>query len=404
MTKQFKKEQGINGHFEFLKPDEEFTLPPISLLDENTKKEKHVVGIDVPNAAREKIFLRDILESQEYVKSRSFLTLGLGKDLAGSPFVADLAKMPHLLLAGTGRPKYLAINAIIRILYKSTLNDVKFIMIDSNMPELSAYEDIPHLLTPIVRNPSNAAVVFRSIIREIDERYKLMAETGAKDIDKYNHLILETESEHKKMPYIVVLIDELADLMINDKKDIEDYLARLSQTGWTAGIHLIVATQKPTPDVIAEHIKANFPARILCHGVPKTDSITILDTIGAEGLLDEGDMLFLPNETARPQRIYGSYVSEVDVKRVAEYFKKQDMLTLDNEVLETRLDDGEFKMHYDEALNIATQMGQISTSYIQRRLRIDFITAARIIEKMEAEGVIGPNHGAKPREILLQKG
>ncbi|MBI5683078.1 MAG: DNA translocase FtsK [Deltaproteobacteria bacterium] len=388
---------------------------------------KAVVGIEVPNLIRGKIFLRDIMESQEYVKSHSFLTLGLGKDLVGNPFVSDLAKMPHLLLAGaTGTGKSVAINAmILSILYKASPDDVKFIMIDPKMLELSAYEGIPHLLTPVVTDPRKAAGILRGVVREMGERYKLIAEFGAKNIARYNQMLDEgkevitktdrdTKRGHERLPYIVVVIDELADLMMVAGKDVEDCLVRLSQMARASGIHLLVATQRPSVDVITGLIKANFPARISCQVVSRTDSRTILDSMGAESLLGDGDMLFLPPGTAKLQRIHGGYVSEIEINRIAEFLKKQGSPVFHREILEAKLedknskeqneeDDKEFNSRYDEAVNIALQIGQISTSYIQRRLRIGYNTAARIIEKMEAEGVVGPSQGSKPREVLARR-
>ncbi|HBO84376.1 MAG: hypothetical protein A2073_06485 [Deltaproteobacteria bacterium GWC2_42_11] len=503
-----KERKPLQQHFEFLKSDEKFLLPPISLLDPNPEKGKPVdekkiltnseivekklkdfgvegkvlevrpgpvvtmyefepapgikvgkilnltddlalalrassirilapvpgkavVGIEVPNAVRAKIFLRDILESQEYIKSTSLLTLGFGKDLVGNTFIADLAKMPHLLLAGaTGTGKSVAINAmILSILYKATPDDVKFIMIDPKMLELSAYEGIPHLLTPVVTDPKKAAGVLRGVLKEMGERYKLMAELGAKNIARYNHLIDEERKEnitadkgiatefdrrHQKLPYIVVVIDELADLMMVAGKDVEDCLVRLSQMARAAGIHLIVATQRPSVDVITGLIKANFPTRISCQVVSRTDSRTILDSIGAESLLGDGDMLLLPPGTARLQRIHGEYISEIEINRVAEFLKKQGKPVFDHAISESRLDDNnnikgdeeddeEFNRRYDEAMNIIMNLEQASTSYLQRRLRIGYNTAARIIEKMEAEGVVGPSQGSKPREVLVRR-
>lgn len=506
-TAKPKETEPVQEHFEFLKPDDKFQLPPISLLDINPEKGKPVdekrilinseivekklkdfgvegkvlavrpgpvvtmyefepapgikvgkivnltddlalalrassirilapvpgkavVGIEVPNAVKEKIFLRDIFESEEYAKSHSLLTLGIGKDLAGNTFVADLAKMPHLLLAGaTGTGKSVSINAmILSILYKASPDDVKFIMIDPKMLELSAYEGIPHLLAPVVTDPKKAAGTLRVIVREMGERYKLIAEMGAKNIAQYNKSIdegkkpienanKETEGndrEHQRLPYIVVIIDELADLMMVAGKDVEDCLVRLSQMARAAGIHLLVATQRPSVDVITGLIKANFPARISCQVVSRTDSRTILDAMGAESLLGEGDMLFLPPSTAKLQRIHGGYVSEIEINRVTEFLKKQGKPVFDKEISEAKLEDKnsaenneendeEFNRRYDEAMNIASQMGQISTSYIQRRLRIGYNTAARIIEKMEEEGVVGPSQGSRPREVLVRR-
>lgn len=381
---------------------------------------KAVVGIEVPNAAKQKIYLREILESQAYAKSHSKLTFALGKDISGNPFAADLTKMPHLLMAGaTGTGKSVTVNdIIISILYKATPVDVRFLMIDPKMLELSAYEGIPHLLTPVVTDPKRASAVLRGMVNEMGERYKLMAEKGTKSIDKYNQLFDEEGSRdedkeiHRRLPFIVVIIDELADLMIVAGKDVEESLVRLTQMARAAGIHLLVATQRPSVDVITGLIKANLPARISLQVASRTDSRTILDTGGAETLLGEGDMLFLPPGSSRVKRIHGAYISEVEIKRVTDFLKKQGKPTYDKAISEAKVEEKvsidddlgeEFNKRYDEAVAIVIQLQQASTSYIQRRLRIGYNTAARIMEKMEAEGIVGPAQGSRPREVLVKK-
>ena len=384
---------------------------------------KAVVGIEVPNVAKQKIYLREILESNVYSKSGSKLTFALGKDISGNPFVADLARMPHMLMAGaTGAGKSVTLNAIIlSILYKATPVDVRFLMIDPKMLELSAYEGIPHLLTPVVTDAKRAAVVLRGMVNEMGERYKLMAEKGAKNIDRYNQIIEEKkEGEpgeennegHRRLPYIVVVIDELSDLMMASGKDVEESLVRLSQMARAAGIHLLVATQRPSVDVITGLIKANFPARISLQVASKTDSRTILDTGGADSLLGEGDMLFLPPGSSRLKRIHGAYISEMETKKVTDFLKKQGRPAYDKAILETKMEEKasedddfgeEFNKRYDEAVALVTQLEYASTSYLQRRLRIGYNTAARIIEKMETEGIVGPAQGSRPREVLMRK-
>src|SRR3990172_2062675 len=381
---------------------------------------KAVVGIEVPNIEKQKIYLREILESQAYSKSHSKLTFALGKDISGTPLVADLAKMPHLLMAGaTGAGKSVSVNDIVvSILYKATPNDVRFLLIDPKMLELSAYEGIPHLLTPVVTEPKRAAVVLRGMVNEMGERYKLMAEKGAKSIDKYNQIFDEEGSidsdkeQHRRLPYIVIVIDELSDLMMASGKEVEESLVRLSQMARAAGIHLLVATQRPSADVITGLIKANFPARISLQVASRTDSRTILDTGGAETLLGEGDMLFLPPGSSRVKRIHGAYISETEIKLVTDFLKKQGKPAYDKAISEARVEEKtygeddlgeEFNKRYDEAVQLVMQLEQASTSYIQRRLRIGYNTAARIIEKMEAEGIVGPAQGSRPREVLMRK-
>lgn len=376
---------------------------------------KSVVGIEVPNRSKEMIRLKEMLEGPAFSKSRSRLSLALGKDISGSPYVADLARMPHLLVAGaTGTGKSVSVNAmILSILFKATPEDVRFLMVDPKMLELSAYEGIPHLMTPVITDPKKAAGALRAIVSEMGKRYKLMAEKGSKNIEKYNQQMDDSgEGEAKRLPYIVVIIDELADLMMTSGKDVEECLVRLSQMARASGIHLMIATQRPSVDVVTGLIKTNFPARIAFQLPSKTDSRTILDAGGAETLLGEGDMLFLPPGTSRLQRIHGVYVSEAEIKKVTEFWKNQgtpaygDVIIEEEEaaLIDEDADLGEeFLRRYDEAVELASQLEMISTSYIQRRFRIGYNTAARIIEKMEKEGVVGPAQGSRPREVLLRK-
>lgn len=376
---------------------------------------KAVVGIEVPNQTRDTILLREMMECPLFAKSRSRVTLALGKDISGAPYVSDLARMPHLLVAGaTGTGKSVAVNAmILSVLFKATPEDVRFLMVDPKMLELSAYEGIPHLLTPVITDPKKAANALRHIVAEMGRRYKMMAERGAKNIDKFNQMVEESGKEdEKKLPVIVVIIDELADLMMTSGKDVEECLVRLSQMARASGIHLLIATQRPSVDVVTGLIKTNFPARIAFQLPSKTDSRTILDTGGAETLLGQGDMLFLPPGTSKLMRIHGAYVSEPEIKKVTDFWRSQgtpsyeEIITEDPEpgLTGEEADLGEeFLRRYDEAVALAAQQEMISTSYIQRRFRIGYNTAARIIEKMEKEGVVGPAQGSRPREVLLRK-
>lgn len=376
---------------------------------------KSVVGIEVPNQTRDTILLREMMECPLFGKSRSRVTLALGKDISGAPYVSDLAKMPHLLVAGaTGTGKSVAVNAmILSVLFKATPEDVRFLMVDPKMLELSAYEGIPHLLTPVITDPKKAANALRHIVAEMGRRYKLMAERGAKNIEKFNQMVEEGGKEdEKKLPVIVVIIDELADLMMTSGKDVEECLVRLSQMARASGIHLLIATQRPSVDVVTGLIKTNFPARIAFQLPSKTDSRTILDAGGAETLLGQGDMLFLPPGTSKLMRIHGAYVSEPEIKKVTDFWRSQgtpayeEIITEDPEpgLTDEEADLGEeFLRRYDEAMAFAAEREVISTSYIQRRFRIGYNTAARIIEKMEKEGVVGPSQGSRPREVLLRK-
>ncbi len=400
-----------------------------------------VVGIEIPNPRRERVFLREIIQSNAYQTHDSKLTLALGKDIGGTPFAADLARMPHLLLAGaTGTGKSVSINAmILSILFKSSPQDVQFVMIDPKMLELTVYEDIPHLLVPVVTDPKKAAAALFWAMDEMDRRYRLMRDKGARNIDSYNRTLekegaikksiieltdsqaseepndmggpLDKESPlvHEHLPRIVIVIDELADLMMTVGRDIEEYITRLAQKARAAGIHLILATQRPSVDVITGLIKANFPARISFQVTSRVDSRTILDSIGAEKLLGNGDLLYLPPGTARLTRLHGAFVSDQEVRKVINFMKQQAQPRYRPEVLEIKKEqetgaaDDEYDEMYDQAVAIVTETQQASISMIQRRLRVGYNRAARMIEQMERDGVVGPADGAKPREVYARK-
>src|SRR6266403_394811 len=401
-----------------------------------------VVGIEIPNPRRETVCLRELIESESYQNADSKITLALGKDIGGAPFTTDLARMPHLLVAGaTGTGKSVSINAmIVSILFKSTPQEVQFIMVDPKMLELTIYEDIPHLLVPVVTDPKKAAAALFWAMDEMDRRYRLMRDKGARNIDNYNRTLereagskrsvidlMEPEATeetlavggnlspvaplvHEKLPRIVIIIDELADLMMTVGRDIEEYITRLAQKARAAGIHLILATQRPSVDVITGLIKANFPARLSFQVTSRVDSRTILDSMGGEKLLGNGDLLFLPPGTARIIRVHGAFVSDQEVLRVMKFIKQQGRPTYRPEVLEAKREidaaaaaDEEYDEMYDQAVAIVTETQQASISMIQRRLRVGYNRAARMIEQMERDGVVGPPDGAKPREVYARK-
>lgn len=411
---------------------------------------KSVVGIEIPNIHRDSVSLKELLSSDEFKKAKSKLSLGLGMNISGKPVVTDLAQIPHLLVAGaTGSGKSVGINSMIcSILFNSTPDEVKMIMIDPKMIELSIYDGIPHLIAPVVTNPKKAANALRWVVEEMERRYNSLAEKGVRNIDGYNRTIEESEGkkqkhalnevegtkdkrqksknikiedtevqgleeiveekEEKKLPYIIVIIDELADLMMVSSKDVEDALTRLAQMARAAGIHLLVATQRPSVDVLTGIIKANFPSRISYQVSSRIDSRTILDTIGAERLLGKGDMLFLPPGTSRLQRIHGAYVSEVEIKKVVEFLKKQQKPIYLESILKPKIDEiaedeGEDSDElYDQAVALVSSTRQASISMIQRRLRIGYNRAARMIELMEKHGLVSPADGAKPREVYVR--
>jgi len=380
---------------------------------------KSTVGIQIPNPNREAISLRELLESDAYLRSQSKLTLALGKTIHGEPYVTDLATMPHLLIAGsTGTGKSVGLNAMLTsLLYRATPDDVRLIMIDPKRLELGMYEEIPHLLSPVVVDAKKAANALRWAVREMEERYKTLAAEGVRNIDQYNRNVRNVLAERgshdedapKALPFIVVVIDELADLMMVASNEVEESIARLAQMARAVGIHLILATQRPSVDVITGLIKANLPSRISFRVSSKTDSRTILDSNGAEQLLGKGDMLFLPPASSRAIRLHGPYISEQESARLASFLRKQgkpvfdDTITQDDEKAGTGALEFEKDDLYDEAARIVVSSGQVSISYLQRKLRIGFSRAARLVDMMEAEGLVSPGAGGKPREVLVDR-
>ena len=401
---------------------------------------KPVVGIEIPNMRRETIYFKDVMTSDVFQESTSKLTLVIGKDITGEPAVQDLATTPHLLMAGsTGSGKSVGLNAMIcSILLNATPDEVKMIMIDPKMLELSVYDGIPHLISPVVTNPKKAAAALQWAVNEMESRYKIMAECGVRNIGGFNELAEKLQKEYElelkknkkankgiklendeddetmipeppaKLPYIVILIDELADLMMVASKGVEDSLTRLAQMARAAGIHLIVATQRPSVDVLTGIIKANFPTRMSYKVTSRVDSRTILDAMGADKLLGKGDMLFLPPGTSKLHRLHGVMVSDEEIQHIVEFIKKQAKPHYQEDifdaVVQEEKSEGEeepYDEKYDEALAIVAKDRQASISYIQRRLRIGYNRAARIIETMEREGVVGPSDGVRPREVYV---
>ncbi len=365
---------------------------------------KSVVGIEIPNPHREPVLLREILASSAFQQATSRLVLALGKDILGTPTVTDLAQIPHLLIAGaTGSGKSVGLNSMIcSILLNTTPEEVKFIMIDPKMLELSVYDGIPHLIAPVVTHPKKAAAALRWAVDEMERRYRVLAEHGVRGIEGYNQA-----HPAQPLPYIVVVIDELADLMLVARREVEDSLTRLAQMARAAGIHLLVATQRPSVDVLTGIIKANFPARISFQVSSRTDSRTILDAIGAERLLGKGDMLFLPPGTSKLLRIHGAYVAEAEIKRLVDALRMQRAPEYDGSIFSVKSDDSAepeaFDDKYDEAVALVARLGQASASLMQRHLRIGYNRAARLIEVMEREGVVGPADGSRPREVYVKE-
>jgi S-DNA-T family DNA segregation ATPase FtsK/SpoIIIE len=431
-----------------------------------------VVGIEVPNRTRQIVYLKEIVEQDVFRKSSSKLTMAIGKDIEGMPFVADLGKMPHLLMAGTtGSGKSVSVNSMIMsLLFKATPEEVRFIMVDPKMLELSIYEGIPHLLLPVVTDPKKAALALRWAVDEMERRYALLAESGVRDLPSFNKLVAERQAEAaaraargeeapapaaapkpsklliidveageteeravermeaatdaapaapapveekpapKKLPYVVIIIDELADLMMVASKEVETYIARIAQKARAAGIHLMVATQRPSVDVITGLIKANFPSRISFLLRSRVDSQTILDTQGAEKLLGQGDMLILPPTSSHIQRVHGALVTEREIKRVVDHLKAQGKPIYDESILQAPEEDVEGGGEedelsdelYDQAIAIVSEMRTVSISMLQRKMRIGYNRSARMIERMERDGIVGPADGAKPREVLIR--
>jgi len=364
---------------------------------------KDVVGIEIPNDEMETIYLREILESDIFKKSKSPLTLALGKDIVGAPFVTDLKKLPHLLIAGTtGSGKSVGINAmILSLLYKNSPDELKFLMIDPKMLEFSIYNDIPHLLTPVITEPKKAIVALNAMVKEMERRYKLMAKLKVKNIEGYN------KKADEKLPYIVIIIDELADLMMTSGKDVEYSIARLAQMARASGIHLIVATQRPSVDVVTGLIKANLPSRISFKVGQKIDSKVILDQFGAESLLGRGDMLFTPPGITGLIRLHAPYTSEEEIEKIVEFLKTQREANYDTSIINFIEDDTivnenveDLDELFDEAKKIILTEKRTSISYLQRRLQIGYNRAANIIEQMERMGILSPPNAKGQREIL----
>lgn len=426
-TFEFKPEAGIKySRITTLTEDLCLGLQAESILIERIPG-KPTIGIEVPNTKREVISLRAVIESDEFQESSSFLTISMGKDINGRIKVAALDSMPHALIAGsTGSGKSVMINSLIMsILYKSTPDEVKMIMVDPKRVELGMYEGIPHLLTPVITDPKKATNALRNAVLEMERRLRLLAEQGARNIDQYNKKIRKLQGEPrslfeedetpteeiKPLPYVLILIDELADLMMLEGRNVEESVTRLAQMARAVGMHLVLATQRPSVDVITGIIKANFPARISFRVATRVDSRTILDGMGAEHLLGKGDMLFLPPGSSRFTRVHGAFVTETEINKVVDFWKAQAKPEYDQSYLiappsedgETEIDDGtpgDQDPMYEEALRVVLEMGKASTSTLQRRLRLGYGRAARILDMMHRDGIIGPPDGSKPREVL----
>ncbi len=428
-TFEFKPEAGIKyNRITNMADDLCLALKAESILIERIPG-KSTIGIEVPNHNREVIALREVVESPDFVNSPSKLTIALGKDLHGRIRATDLTQMPHLLIAGsTGTGKSVLINSLIlSMLFKATPDELKLVLVDPKRLELGLYEGIPHLFTQVVTDPKIASNVLRNATREMELRLKLLAQRGVRNIDQYNRTFQKSQSlelfadledaEHKPLPYIVIVIDELADLMMVDTTNVEESITRLAQMARAVGIHLILATQRPSVDVITGLIKANFPARISFRVASKVDSRTILDANGAESLLGRGDMLYLPAGSARLHRIHGPMVTEDEVVAVCDFWRMQAQAVYNEELLKPPKDDPKAEAGgpegagaddvdddlYQEAVRVVLEMGRASTSTLQRRLRVGYGRAARLIDIMEKDGIVGPPDGPRPREVLKKK-
>jgi len=423
-TFEFKPEAGIKySRVTSLCDDLCLALRAESILIERMAG-KSTVGIQVPNHERETIWLREVVESQEFLGSKSKITLAMGKDINGRIVTADLNTMPHLLIAGsTGSGKSVAINAfIMSMLYKATPEEVRLILVDPKRLELGNYEGVPHLHTPIITEPKLASNALRNAVREMERRLKQLAEKGVRNIDQYNRLfdsstpsLFDDGSEARPLPYIVIVIDELADLMMLDGQNVEASITRLAQMARAVGIHLVLATQRPSVDVITGLIKANFPARMSFRVATKIDSRTILDANGAEALLGRGDMLYLPNGSARVHRLHAPFVTEKEIAAVVEFWRSQGEAQYQENFLQAPREDSDdggggpnadsegdddHDELYQDAVRIVLEYGKASTSLLQRRLRIGYGRAAHLIDLMEKDGIVGAADGPKPREVL----
>ncbi len=369
---------------------------------------KSAIGLEIPNKERVPVLIREIIESNRFKKSVSNITVALGKDIAGNPVAVDLAEMPHLLIAGaTGSGKSVCINSIITsLLYKASPAHVRLILIDPKMVELSHYNGIPHLLAPVVTDPRKATSVLNWIVQEMTERYKEFAKVGVKDIHRYNQ-VKQLENSQEYLPQIVVIIDELSDLMMVSPAEVEDSVCRLAQMARASGIYLVVATQRPSVDVITGVIKANIPSRISFAVSSQVDSRTILDMAGAEKLTGKGDMLYYPTGKQKPIRVQGAFVSEEEIEKVVAFVKYQVEASYSEEVLKAvthkKADDKDCDELLPEAIEIALEQGQASASLMQRRLRVGYARAARIIDQMEERGIVSGLEGSKPRRVLLSR-
>ena len=379
---------------------------------------KQAVGIEVPNEESEVVHIRDILETDKFKEHKSKLAFALGKDVSGDAIVTDIAKMPHVLIAGaTGSGKSVCINTLISsIIYKAKPSEVKLVMVDPKIVELSVYNGIPHLLIPVVTDPKKASGALAWAVQEMENRYTMFASKGVRDLKGYNEAV-EKDDNFGKLPHIVIIIDELADLMMVAKGDVEDAICRLAQKARAAGMHLVIATQRPSVDVITGLIKANIPSRIAFAVSSQVDSRTILDQVGAEKLLGKGDMLFFPTGAPKPVRIQGAFISDKEVEKLVNFVKANGETTYrdditeyiekanstDKEIDEGALDDDETDPLLNEAIETVIETGQASTSFIQRRFKVGYARAGRIIDQMEERGIISGYQGSKPREVLMTK-
>jgi S-DNA-T family DNA segregation ATPase FtsK/SpoIIIE len=423
-TFEMKPEPGMKyARFTGLSDDLCLAMSAESILIERMAG-KSTVGVQVPNEVRETIFLREVVESTDFMTTKSKLTLAMGKDINGRIVTADLTTMPHLLIAGsTGSGKSVAINAMIMsFLYKATPEQVRLILVDPKRVELGNYEGVPHLYTPIITEPKLASVALRNAVKEMERRLKLLAAKGVRNLDQYNKLFEGTASlfdgdrddegqEHRPLPFIVIIIDELADLMMLDGANVEESITRLAQMARAVGIHLILATQRPSVDVITGLIKANVPARVSFRVATKIDSRTILDGNGAESLLGRGDMLYLPSGSARTMRVHAPFVTEKEIEAVVEFWKAQGQAQYETKFLEAPKEDSgkddsgiedesDNDPMFNDAVKLVLEFGKASTSLLQRRLRIGYGRAAHLIDLMERDGIVGPADGPRPREIL----